>query len=207
MTSSQKAKGSAFEREVAKFLSELYSESFIRNISGSGAYVGGKNFHRTSKLSEQQILSTRGDIHCPETFSNLNIECKSYAQFEFHQLLSESKQLETWLEQMMTVSDEHSLNVLCFKITRRGRYVAVQTHIDWALPFNHSLYHSKKHGNWYVMSFESFFDYNHELVDLLSKKTQLDNTTQNRAGSTTLDLNSDLNSDITHKNPYRNVSI
>ena len=176
MTSSQKAKGSAFEREVAKFLSELYGESFIRNISGSGAYVGGKNFHRTATLSEQQILSTRGDIHCPESFSNLNIECKSYADLAFHQLFEESKQLEGWLEQMMTVSDQHSLNVLCFKITRRGRYVAVQSHVDWNLSSNHLLYRSKKHDSWYVMSFESFFADNKDLVDLLSSKTQTENS-------------------------------
>ena len=47
MTSPQKAKGSGFEREVAKFLSDLYGESFIR-APGSGAYIGGKNQHRTT---------------------------------------------------------------------------------------------------------------------------------------------------------------
>ncbi len=46
MPSPQKAKGSGYEREVAKFLSDLYGESFIR-APGSGAYVGGKNQART----------------------------------------------------------------------------------------------------------------------------------------------------------------
>ena len=42
MPSPQKAKGSGFEREIAKYLSEKYGESFIR-APGSGAYIGGKN--------------------------------------------------------------------------------------------------------------------------------------------------------------------
>ena len=42
MPSPQKAKGSGYERDVAKFLTELYGESFIR-APGSGAYVGGRD--------------------------------------------------------------------------------------------------------------------------------------------------------------------
>ena len=61
MPSPQKAKGSGFEREIAKYLSELYGESFIR-APGSGAYVGGKNQSRTQVLHEGQIRSFKGDI-------------------------------------------------------------------------------------------------------------------------------------------------
>jgi Holliday junction resolvase len=49
MPNPQKQKGNSFEREVAVFLSNLYSESFIR-APGSGAYVGGKNQVRTQIL-------------------------------------------------------------------------------------------------------------------------------------------------------------
>ena len=55
MSSPSKNKGSGFEREIAKYLSEKYSESFIR-APGSGAYVGGKNQSRTQFLHEGQIL-------------------------------------------------------------------------------------------------------------------------------------------------------
>jgi Holliday junction resolvase len=51
MPSPQKAKGSGYERDVAKFLTELYGESFIR-APGSGAYVGGKNQVRKEVLHE-----------------------------------------------------------------------------------------------------------------------------------------------------------
>ena len=86
MTSPQKAKGSGFEREVAKFLSDLYGESFIR-APGSGAYIGGKNQHRTAILHEGQIRSFKGDIVPGQSFSKMNIECKFYEYFPFHLLI------------------------------------------------------------------------------------------------------------------------
>jgi hypothetical protein len=188
MTSRQKAKGSAFEREVAKYLSDLYGESFIRNISGSGAYVGGKNFHRKSTLTDSQILSARGDVHCPESFSLLNIECKSYAAFAWHQLFDESKQFESWIEQLMSVSDVDSLNMLCFKITRQGRYVAVQAKVSiihhqrertgMFIDINHTCYTTRLHGVWYIYPFESFLKSYKTTVALLSSKNQLENSNQ-----------------------------
>ena len=78
MPSPSKNKGSGFERETAKFLSETYGESFIR-APGSGAYVGGKNQSRTEILHEGQIRSFKGDIVPGQSFHKLNIECKFYA--------------------------------------------------------------------------------------------------------------------------------
>jgi hypothetical protein len=188
MTSRSKIKGSSFEREVAKYLSELYNLSFIRNISGSGAYVGGKNFHRKSTLSDSQILSARGDIHCPESFSLLNIECKSYAAFAWHQLFDESKQLESWIDQLMTVSDVDSLNMLCFKITRQGRYIAVPAKVSiihhqrertgMFIDINHVCYTTRLYGVWNIYPFESFLKSYRETVALLSSKNQLENSNQ-----------------------------
>jgi hypothetical protein len=60
MPSPQKNKGSGFEREIAKYLSDTYGESFIR--APVGAYVGGKNQSRTEILHEGQIRSFKGDI-------------------------------------------------------------------------------------------------------------------------------------------------
>ena len=69
MTSKSKIKGSSFERECAKFLSELYSASFHRNLNGSGAYIGGRNVFRKNTLSESQIRNSKGDITPPESIS------------------------------------------------------------------------------------------------------------------------------------------
>ena len=54
MPSKSKNKGSGFEREVSKYLSDLYGENFMR-APGSGAYTGGTNSHRKQILHEGQF--------------------------------------------------------------------------------------------------------------------------------------------------------
>ena len=158
MTSPQKAKGNSFEREVAQFLSKLYSESFIR-APGSGAYIGGKNQSRTEFLHEGQIRSFKGDIVPGESFTKFNAECKSYADFPFHQVLAGScKQLDGWLEQLMAVADKDDLNILFVKINRKGKFVAVQT----------KYYTSKIQGDWIVVDFDHFFKNNKDLLKVYS---------------------------------------
>ena len=159
MPNPQKAKGSGFEREVAKFLSELYGESFIR-APGSGAYVGGKNQARTQFLHEGQIRSFKGDIVPGQSFSKLNAECKFYADFPFHLLLSgECKQLDSWIEQLLEVEASGDLNIIFMKFNRIGRYVAIQPKLTWSAD-NFVFYGSKNHGDWYIMEFDTFFDLN-----------------------------------------------
>ena len=177
MSSPQKNKGSGFEREVAKFLSELYSESFIR-APGSGAYVGGKNQSRTQFLHEGQIRSFKGDIVPGQSFSKLNIECKFYADFPFHLLLSgESKIIDSWIGQLLDVADTNDLNMLLMKFNRKGRYIAVQSHLTWVTDSFVS-YKSKKHGDWYIMEFDSFFKNNQHQVKTYSAVTP-DTTSNN----------------------------
>lgn len=75
MPSASKAKGSGFEREVAKFLTNLYGESFIK-APGSGAYTGGSNSHRKQLLHEGQIRNFKGDIVPGQSFPLMNAEAK-----------------------------------------------------------------------------------------------------------------------------------
>ena len=127
MTSPQKAKGSSFEREIANFLSKTYNESFIR-APGSGAYVGGKNQSRKEFLHEGQIRSFKGDIVPGESFKNFNAECKSYADFPFHLLLTgQCKVIDTWIKQLMDVAETDDCNVLFMKFNRKGKFVAVES--------------------------------------------------------------------------------
>ena len=160
MPSPQKTKGSGFERECAKYLTDAYGENFIRNISGSGAYVGGSNHFRKKSLTEAQIRHAKGDIVPPESFPLFNAECKFYGDFGFHQLLDSSSQLETWLTQLMDASDASDLNILFIKINRRGRFVAVQANLDWNNECSYVSYVSSKHGNWMIYTFENFFNLN-----------------------------------------------
>lgn len=177
MPSPQKAKGSGFEREIAKYLSELYGESFIR-APGSGAYVGGKNQARTQFLHEGQIRSFKGDIVPGESFSKMNAECKFYQDFPFHLLLTgECKQLDSWLDQLMDVADEDDMNILFMKFNRKGRYIAVQPKLTWKID-TFVFYASGKRGDWIITEFDSFFKNNAELVQLYSSTTT-DTTSNN----------------------------
>lgn len=170
MPSPQKAKGSGYEREVAKFLSDLYGESFIR-APGSGAYVGGKNQKRTEILHEGQIRSFKGDVVPGQSFTKMNIECKFYSDFPWHQLLTgECRQLDAWLEQLLDVADEDDFNILFMKFNRKGQYVAVQGKLTW-IADNCLFYSSKKFGDWVVLEHFTFFKNNSELIKSYSGLT------------------------------------
>jgi hypothetical protein len=165
--SKSKNKGNAFEREIATYLSKLYGEPFVRVVN-SGAYVGGKNSHRKQYLSENQVKSFKGDITPPDDWVKFNAEAKSYADFPFHQLLSgEVKILDSWLEQLLAVADAGDLNLLFMKFNRKGRYIAVQCKLTW-ITDNFFFYGSKKHGDWYIMEFDSFFLQNKNLIKAYS---------------------------------------
>lgn len=167
MPSPSKNKGSSFEREVAKFLSDLYGESFIR-APGSGAYVGGKNQHRKQFLHEGQVRSFKGDIVPGQSFVKFNAECKSYGDFPFHQLLSGScKQLDGWIEQMMDVAEDGDLNILFMKFNRKGKYVLVPSKHTWVSD-NFCYYTSKEHGDWVMFDFELFFKLNKDILKAYS---------------------------------------
>ena len=167
MTSPQKAKGSGFEREIAKYLSEKYSESFIR-APGSGAYVGGKNQVRKEVLHEGQIRSFKGDVVPGQSFKRMNIECKFYADFPFHLLLTgDCKVIDAWLDQLMDVADVDDVNLLFMKFNRKGKYVCVQSKLTW-ISDNFIYYTSKKHGDWMIFEFDSFFKHNVNLLKTYS---------------------------------------
>ncbi len=167
MTSPSKAKGSSFEREVATFLTKTYDESFIR-APGSGAYIGGKNQSRKQYLDEGQIRSFKGDIVPGVTFTKFNAECKSYADFPFHLLLSgDCKQIDSWLDQLMAVAETDDCNVLFMKFNRKGKYVAVQAKCTWVTD-NFIYYSSAKFGDWIIIEFQHFFKLNKDLLKVYS---------------------------------------
>jgi hypothetical protein len=168
MASKSKIKGSSWERDCAKFLTELYGATFIRNITGSGAYIGGKNITRKANLTEGQIRSSKGDITPPDDWDQFNAEAKNYGELDFHNFYVGCRQLDVWLEQLITVADSNDFNILMFKITRRGKYVAVQPnqHLTFV---NYTVYNSKTLGQWYITDFDEFFANNSKVVESLSK--------------------------------------
>lgn len=172
MPSASKAKGSGFEREVAKYLSGLYGESFIR-APGSGAYTGGSNSGRRQILHEGQVRNFKGDIIPGQSFPLFNAEAKFYSDFSFNQLFTGSVQLESWIKQLMTAADPGDLNILFMKFNRKGKYIAVQAEYRWNLGSNYLLYTSQEYGAWYILDFDNFFNHNKDLVKSYSSRQLL----------------------------------
>lgn len=166
MPSKSKAKGSGYERDVAKFLSELYKESFIR-VPNSGAFIGGINSKRKEILHEGQIRSFKGDIIPGESFPKMNLECKFYSDFPFHQLFSGNvKILDAWIEQCMAVADAGDFNLLCLKFNRKGQYVVFESHNKLQRK-NELVYSSSKYHDWVIMDHATFWSLNSEAVKIL----------------------------------------
>lgn len=174
MPSKGKAKGNGWEREVADFLSELYGESFVR-VPNSGAFIGGKNSHRKTNLSEQQIRGFKGDIIPGPSFPNLNLEAKFYKDFAFHQLYSGScKQLDGWIEQICDTCDEDDVNILAMKFNRKGAYIAFES--KWRPQINPSdnfmRYKNSKYDPWIITNFNDFWNLNLDVIKQLCSKNE-----------------------------------
>lgn len=154
MASKQKIKGSTFEREVAKDLTARYGENFVRTI-GSGAFVGGSNRFRKDTLTENQARHHKGDVTPPDSFFRMNMECKSYNDLLFHQIIQGScGQLDTWIEQTHDAADEGDLNVITIKVTRKGKYVCIEGHDTL------NVERAVRYKDWYFYDYDAFFEDN-----------------------------------------------
>lgn len=170
MGTKSKNKGKSWERDVANFLSKLYGESFIR-VPASGAYVGGKNAVRKEFLHEGQIRSMKGDITPPGEWKHFNVECKSYAEFPFHQLFTEGpiNLLENWIEQTLDAADENDLNIIIMKFNRKGSFIAFEYKNFPQFSTNrHIRYNSERYGPWAFTGFDEFWQLNKDAVKTLS---------------------------------------
>lgn len=131
MPSKSKTKGNSWELDVAKFLTETYNETFLR-VPSSGAFVGGKNSGRKVLLDQAQLQSKKGDIHPPQTWKHLNIECKNYSEFPFHQLwYADVKILDSWIAQQKEVEDPGDLNLILIKISRKEKWVVFPSELKF----------------------------------------------------------------------------
>ena len=164
MPSKSKTKGNSWELEVAKFLTETYNATFLR-VPSSGAFVGGKNTFRKATLDQGQLQSKKGDIHPPQEWTHINIECKSYKDFPFHQLwTSDVKILDSWINQQHEVEDEGDLNLILIKISNKGKWVVYQENLGFTSD------RSISYKGWYFTSWNDFWlkQSNIDLVQKLS---------------------------------------
>ena len=154
MSNKSKNKGKSWERDVCNFLSDLYSQSFIR-VPNSGAFVGGKNEFRNETLSLEQIKLMRGDIVPPLNYPYFVAECKNYAEFPFHQMVHNNsiRLLDDWIGQVMyDCNHEKDVWMLFIKITRKGQYVVYDTQILDALEYG------IRYKNYWFCDMKYFFD-------------------------------------------------
>lgn len=109
------------------------------------------NAFRMKTLSESQILLTEGDIIVPDELNFLKLECKSYAGLSFHQLFSECKQLDKWIQQ---AKSDDKLWFLIFKINRCGSFVCYDEKYEF------SIGNFCKYKTYTVTSYDNFFEEN-----------------------------------------------
>lgn len=161
MPSPSKQKGNAWERDVAKHLSEIFNENFMR-VPNSGAYTGGANVFRVDNLTETQKRMMDGDIIVPESISNWKIECKNYKDLDFHGFFTKSRQLDEWIKQ----AESGSKWFLIVKITRKCKFVCFTE--EYSRNFTYSNYtHYKKY---IITDYTNFFENNFETMRELNGK-------------------------------------
>ena len=166
MPSAAKQKGNAWERDVAKDLSETFNENFIR-VPNSGAYTGGANVFRIDQLTEQQKRMMDGDIMVPPCLSRYKIECKNYKAFDFHQLFNENKTLDKWIKQ----AEFGLLWFLVIKVTRKGTFILFRKEIS--NHFSYKNYLSYK--DIYVISdYKEFWQENADAIRRLNEDSTIE---------------------------------
>lgn len=152
-----KIKGSTWERDICKILSEHFDGSFTRT-NCSGALIGGKNAFRKEIFSNGQIKASKGDIIPPDFLPKLVIEAKSYKEFSFNQLITAGSYslLDTWISQTIECIEENDVWFLIFKITNKSSYICFEKkYINEFVLDNHCIYK-----NYVITEFKPFVETN-----------------------------------------------
>lgn len=166
MPSAAKQKGNAWERDVAKDLSETFNENFIR-VPNSGAYTGGANVFRIDQLTEQQKRMMDGDIMVPPCLSRYKIECKNYKAFDFHQLFNENKTLDKWIKQ----AEFGLLWFLVIKVTRKGSFILFRKEISKHFSYKNYLSYKDKY---VITDYKDFWQKNADAIRRLNEDSTIE---------------------------------
>ena len=166
MPSAAKQKGNAWERDVAKDLSETFNENFIR-VPNSGAYTGGANVFRIDQLTEQQRRMMDGDIMVPPCLSRYKIECKNYKTFDFHQLFNENKTLDKWIKQ----AEFGLLWFLVIKVTRKGSFILFRKEVSKHFSYKNYLSYKDKY---VITDYKEFWQENADAIRRLNEDSTIE---------------------------------
>lgn len=158
MSSKSKTKGSNFERDVARLLTDTLQVGNWQRTPNSGAYTGKSNAHRIQSLSEGQVKHSRGDIIAPDNV-NLIVECKCYAELQggFHSIMyGQCNKLDDWIDEVYFDSENGKIpHLLIFKITSTRGFIFValpKKHFDIDLSeFTHTTYINIRNDETYLI--------------------------------------------------------
>jgi hypothetical protein len=161
--SKSKTKGNGAERELCKIWEGVFGGSFVR-VPNSGAATGGLNSFRRQYLSETQNRIFRGDIIPPDFMPRLVLESKCYAEFPFHALLTPGgiPLLDSWIKQTLDAVEPGDLWFVCFKISRRGWFIAAPQTDGWGVG-NYCEY-TGVHGKFVVTDLATFLASNQDYI-------------------------------------------
>ena len=126
MGSKSKNKGKAYEREVAKLLSNVFKENFER-VPNSGAFTGGKNASRRERLDTEQEKMFVGDIIPPSSW-DIVIECKNHKRSSeeiINILKGSSTLLNNWIKEVRYDANG-KFHMLFFKVPYHGSFIALE---------------------------------------------------------------------------------
>lgn len=154
MPSKAKAKGNAFERDVAKHLTQVFGGNFTR-VPTSGAMTGGMNASVLERLSDSQKLLLEGDLIPPDNMTRMKIECKSHKAFSFPKMFSKNAALDSWIEQARC---RDKTWFLIFKITNQGTYVCFTRNVFKTCRELKGRSYLVYDTYYYVTSMEGFFE-------------------------------------------------
>jgi hypothetical protein len=170
MANANKNKGKTFERWIAHDLCNIFNLNFERTPC-SGAFTGGKNFWRSSKLSKEQNLMMEGDIIMPIELSHIKIEAKFYQKFSFISLYDSNAIFDSWVTQS-EIGDTKKISFVIFKINNNGAFISIhKSHASlFVVPTNYMVYK-----NQIIFRYDGFFAANKQ--KLLDLKLVLDAST------------------------------
>ena len=159
MPSPQKTKGKGYENTVAKYLTQVYGDQFMR-VPTSGAYLGGINYDRRTLMTEGQVRAFKGDIIPPDEWNYFNCECKFYKSFNFHQLYDGNKLLDGWITETLTTANPKDLNLIFMKFNNIGEYMAYEVRDGFKVEK-----YTQYSNNWHITSKSQFWQpYNIQLI-------------------------------------------
>lgn len=161
MTSKAKAKGNSAEREICAILGDFLGGTWLR-VPNSGAFLGGANHFRQQSLDQSQISKLKGDIIPPQEWSRLVIESKFYKDFQFNRLLVNEPipQLDSWLEQNLSITTGNEIPLLIMKFNRKGMFIAIKESDSNGFELNNYARYKYKGEYFIITEFVNFLEQN-----------------------------------------------